>query len=202
MEFSRQEYWSGLPFPSPGDLPNPGIKSRSHALQVDSLLSEPTVKPSIFGRCVELIYLVHEELGRSSKEPLIANLTQFCCPMERGKCRKSYLLGAKSLCINTCAAPNTFFPQSCHHGWKHFFFFKALIWDVLKSMCRYLEIPSKTTNTHVAEDSYIFLKKTKWFSTRLMNKGINWGQSHWPSKKKERKTQTGSSNYKHIQLSS
>ena len=123
MEFSRQEYWSGLPFPSPGDLPNPGIKSRSHALQVDSLLSEPTVKPSIFGRCVELIYLVHEELGRSSKEPLIANLTQFCYPMERGKCRKSYLLGAKSLCINTCAAPNTFFPQSCHHGWKLFFFF-------------------------------------------------------------------------------
>ena len=32
MEFSRQEYWSGLPFPSPGDLPNPGIKPRSPAL--------------------------------------------------------------------------------------------------------------------------------------------------------------------------
>ena len=42
MEFSRQEYWSGLPFPSPGDLPNPGIKSRSPALQADSLPSEPT----------------------------------------------------------------------------------------------------------------------------------------------------------------
>ena len=40
MEFSRQEYWSGLPFPSPGDLPNPGIKPRSPALQVDSLPSE------------------------------------------------------------------------------------------------------------------------------------------------------------------
>ena len=41
MEFSRQEYWSGLPFPSPGDLPNPGIEPMSPALQVDSLLSEP-----------------------------------------------------------------------------------------------------------------------------------------------------------------
>ena len=40
MEFSRQEYWSGLPFPSPGDLPDPGIKSRSPALQADSLLTE------------------------------------------------------------------------------------------------------------------------------------------------------------------
>ena len=37
MGFSRQEYWSGLPFPSPEDLPNPGIKPRSLALQADSL---------------------------------------------------------------------------------------------------------------------------------------------------------------------
>ena len=43
-EFSRQEYWGGLPFPSPGDLPDPGIKTRSPALQADSLLSEPPEK--------------------------------------------------------------------------------------------------------------------------------------------------------------
>ena len=43
MEFSRQEYWSGLPFPSPGDLPNPGIEPRSPALQTDALLSEPLI---------------------------------------------------------------------------------------------------------------------------------------------------------------
>ena len=41
MEFSRQEYWSGLPFPSPGHLPNPGIELGSPALQADALLSEP-----------------------------------------------------------------------------------------------------------------------------------------------------------------
>ena len=47
--FSRQEYWSGLPFPSPGDLPNPGIKPKSPALQVDSLPSELPGKPKNTG---------------------------------------------------------------------------------------------------------------------------------------------------------
>ena len=46
MGFYRKEYWTGLPFPSPGDLPDPGVKPRSPALQVDSLLSEPPGKPS------------------------------------------------------------------------------------------------------------------------------------------------------------
>ena len=44
MGFSNQEYWSGLPFPSPGDLPNPGIEPRSPALQVDSLRSDPPLE--------------------------------------------------------------------------------------------------------------------------------------------------------------
>ena len=44
MEFSRQEYWSGLSFNSPGDLSNPGIEPRSPTLQVDALLSEPPRK--------------------------------------------------------------------------------------------------------------------------------------------------------------
>ena len=43
--FSREECWSGLPHPPPGDLPNPGIKSRSPILQMDSLPSEPSGKP-------------------------------------------------------------------------------------------------------------------------------------------------------------
>ena len=45
MGFSRQEYWSGLPFPSPGDLPNPGIEPRSPTLQADALTSAPPGKP-------------------------------------------------------------------------------------------------------------------------------------------------------------
>ena len=45
VEFSRQEYWGGLPFLSSGDLPNPGIEPGSPALQVDFLLSEQPGKP-------------------------------------------------------------------------------------------------------------------------------------------------------------
>ena len=48
MGFSRQEYWGGLPFPSPEDLPDPGIEPRSPALQADALTSEPPGKPDIF----------------------------------------------------------------------------------------------------------------------------------------------------------
>ena len=49
MGFSRQEYWTGLPFPSPGDLPNPGIEPGSPALQADALPAEPPGKSQ--GRC-------------------------------------------------------------------------------------------------------------------------------------------------------
>ena len=45
MGFSRLEYWSGLPFPSPGNLPNPGIEPGSPAFQADTLTSEPPRKP-------------------------------------------------------------------------------------------------------------------------------------------------------------
>ena len=48
MEFFRQEYWSGLPFPSPGDLPDPGIEPVSPEFQADALLSEPPGKPKVF----------------------------------------------------------------------------------------------------------------------------------------------------------
>ena len=59
MIFSRQGYWSGLPFPSPGDLPNPGIKPGSPALRADSLLTELQGKPCLikvltFSCCVTL----------------------------------------------------------------------------------------------------------------------------------------------------
>ena len=51
MEFSRQEHWSGLPFPSPGDLPDPGMDPGSPALRADALLSEPLGNPSRGRRC-------------------------------------------------------------------------------------------------------------------------------------------------------
>ena len=50
MGFSRQEYWSGVPFPSLGDLPNPGIEPGSPALQADTLPSEPQV--CLYNECI------------------------------------------------------------------------------------------------------------------------------------------------------
>ena len=57
MEFSRQEYWSGLPCPSPGDLPNPGTKPRSSDLQADSLPSEPPEKKRHINKTDEITKL-------------------------------------------------------------------------------------------------------------------------------------------------
>ena len=70
MGFSRQVYWNGLTFPSPGDLPNPGIKPRSPALQADALQSEPPGKPlkkvkvaqSCLTLCEPMDYTVHGTL--------------------------------------------------------------------------------------------------------------------------------------------
>ena len=56
MVFSRQEYWSGLPFPSPGDLPNTGIEPQSPALEADALTSEPPGKPK--GSTKQLLELI------------------------------------------------------------------------------------------------------------------------------------------------
>ena len=52
--FPRQEYWRGLPFPPPGDLPNPGIEPWSPALQADSLPTEPPEKPTLYSRLFHL----------------------------------------------------------------------------------------------------------------------------------------------------
>ena len=59
MGFSRQEYWVGLPFPSPGGLPNPGIEPRSPALQADSIPPEPPGKPVCVRVCARVCVRVH-----------------------------------------------------------------------------------------------------------------------------------------------
>ena len=58
VRFSRQECWSGLPFPSPGDLPDPGIELGSPALQVDALPSEPPGKSQTFSDSKYVIWLI------------------------------------------------------------------------------------------------------------------------------------------------
>ena len=70
MGFSRQEYWRGLPFPSPGDLPDPGIKPRSPTLQADALTSEPPGTMSVYKH--ELLFLLNTCLLLSNVSSLVA----------------------------------------------------------------------------------------------------------------------------------
>ena len=63
MRFSRQGYWSGLPFPSPGDIPNPGIEPSTPALQADSLPSKLQGKPLAYMFYIPSpIYLIHTHM--------------------------------------------------------------------------------------------------------------------------------------------
>ena len=64
MGFSRQKYWSGQPFPSPGDLPNPGIKPRFPVLQVDSLLCQPPGNSTFKVTCDLLLFFFLEGVMR------------------------------------------------------------------------------------------------------------------------------------------
>ena len=73
MGFFRQEYWSGLPFLSPGDLPKPGIKPRSPALQTDALPSEPPGKPPADTK-EELKSLLMKQKEESEKVGLKLNI--------------------------------------------------------------------------------------------------------------------------------
>ena len=76
MGFSRQEYWSGLPFPSPGDLPDPGIEPGSPALEADALTSEPPGKP------MALIPGLGRSPGRGNDNPFQWDYLEN--PMNRG----------------------------------------------------------------------------------------------------------------------
>ena len=68
MGFSRQECWSGLPFPSPGDLPDPGMEPRSPALHADTLTSEPPRKPKM---AIVSLYQSTVTLNINVSNPLI-----------------------------------------------------------------------------------------------------------------------------------
>ena len=72
MGFSRQEYWSGLPFPSPGDLPNPGIEPMSHALQDDSLPLSQWGRPLICSQHYNYIHKIFTTYPFSEVSPVTA----------------------------------------------------------------------------------------------------------------------------------
>ena len=86
MEFSRPDYCSGSPFPSPGDLPNPGMEAKSPTLQVDPLLAEPRGKPQDFyeerikkrftcySTRVTIFLLFHKWMATSISPPQVSTL--------------------------------------------------------------------------------------------------------------------------------
>ena len=82
---SRQEYWSGWPFPSPGDLPDPRIKTQSPALQVDYLPSEPPGNPKYEGTSEVILHLARAKPQKSHSQ----SQTRVCwgntsSPIDRG----------------------------------------------------------------------------------------------------------------------
>ena len=85
MGFSRPEYWSGYPFPSPGDLPSPGIERRSPSLQMDSLPAEPQGKPKNTGvgilSLLQRIFLTQESnQGLLHCRQILYQLSNEGCP--------------------------------------------------------------------------------------------------------------------------
>ena len=79
--FSKQEYWSGLPFPSPGDLPDPGIKPGSPALQADALPSKPPGNVPVY----ILLYFKHRSrmVRNFSSKSLLVILFYFLCAHDK-----------------------------------------------------------------------------------------------------------------------
>ena len=77
MEFSSQEYWSELPFPTPGDLPNPGVEPGSLALQADALPSELPGKPRAHNACSYFPFHMYLLVLKSSGATIKTNKT--CC---------------------------------------------------------------------------------------------------------------------------
>ena len=105
MEFSRPQYWNGLPFPSPGDLPNPGIKPGSPALQADSLPAEPPGKPkqgikSYENNLHKLKLMFYLNILKNSIKYFIKAKKRKQCPpigsaftMDTGMCRHKHIIG-------------------------------------------------------------------------------------------------------------
>ena len=98
MDFSRPEYWSGQPFSSPGDLPNPGIKPRLPTFQADSLPAEPQGKPIL--HMIVYIYIClcyflhsfHSLLPRLSTSPFSISVSPFLpCKWVHHYCTKFFI---------------------------------------------------------------------------------------------------------------
>ena len=109
MRFFMQEHWSGLPFPSPGDLPHPGIEPGSPALQADSLPTELWRKPSAYNSVTLL--LTQDEIYRLQ---VFHHRLEYLFPMWH-----SFLCSAAQTCQTLCDPMDCILPVSSVHGIFH-----------------------------------------------------------------------------------
>ena len=125
-EFSRQEYWSGLPFPSPGDLPDPGIEAGSPALQANSLPSEPPGKPPIQNKKFFFFFLKREWEERS-----VSNMDWLS--VKNPEQQKSFPL-IKLFCTSQTVKHSVLWsgPSICGNSQR----VPVLAWSTLSMLCR------------------------------------------------------------------
>ena len=113
FKLSRQESWSGLPFPSPGDLPNPGIKPGSPAIREDSIPPEPPGEPPIF-RQWSLDQMTRGDRASSGRLRLpVLQPTEAAGTESRSVLQQSHTSGAQASPAGRKAEPLTLQPQSC-----------------------------------------------------------------------------------------
>ena len=100
MGFSRQEYWSGLPCPSPRDLPNPGIEPRSPEFQADDLTSEPPGKPQY--NTYSNAQILYEMSSSINRDICLSSSNIETMPLQAGSQRvNAYLLVAVNIVLIT-----------------------------------------------------------------------------------------------------
>ena len=99
MRFSRQGYWSTLPFPSPGDIPNPGIEPRSPTLQADSLLTE---LQGLVKKIIKYVLLDVESRKKNETNLCICRNRENCWLLEAEVERKKKKPGDHDICRDIC----------------------------------------------------------------------------------------------------
>ena len=113
MGFSRQEYRTGLPFPPPGDLPNPGIEPRSPTLQADSLAAEPPGKPENTG--VGSLSLRHQIFPTQEWNPGLPHCRQILNQLSHQGSRTTTQMPPGSLPITFSSSCQRVTPAGCSH---------------------------------------------------------------------------------------
>ena len=155
MGFSRQEYWSGLPYPPPGDLPNPGVKPRSPSLQVDFLPSEPPGNPRVLKNYAKSTLLMPYKWNNKTwmTEHLFTTwLTEYLSPLLRHRAQKKRFL-SKYYSLLTMHLVT-----------------QELWWKCMTSLINVVFMPSNTTSILQSMDQGIILAFKSYY---LRNKYIS-----------------------------